>query len=97
MTLRRSTKRNPLITPTQPPPPPLPPPQYKPAALQAVVSAAVVATLAQFSMSDNSRGGTTIHSTQGDALVCSRECSYKDFTNCKPIFFNGTGGIIALS
>ena len=29
--------------------------------------------------------------------VRSRECSYKDFTNCKPKPFYGTGGVIALS
>ena len=26
----------------------------------------------------------------------SRECSYKHFTNCKPLPFNGNGGVIAL-
>ena len=26
-----------------------------------------------------------------------RECTYKDFTNCKPRTFNGIGGVIALS
>ena len=86
-------RRNPQITPTQPPPPP----QYDPAALQTEVVAAVATALAQFSASGTSGSGTTVHSTQSDAPVCSRECSYKDFTNCKPRAFNGSGGIIGLS
>ena len=91
---RRSTRCNPPITPTQQPPPLT---QYNPTATQVVVAAVVSAALAQFSASGISGSGTTVHSTQGDALVHSRECSYKDFTNCKPRTFNGTGGIIALS
>ncbi|CAH1451264.1 unnamed protein product [Lactuca virosa] len=91
---RRSARRNPPITQIHPP---LPPPQYNPAAIQAAVAAAVTTTLAQFNTTGTRGSGTAVHSTQVDPPVHSRECSYKDFTNCKPRAFNDSGGIISLS
>lgn len=88
---RKPTRHN-------PPPPPSPPPSaIDTAALNAAVAAAVATTMAQYHSTDASRGGTPVNSTQGELLVRSRECSYKDFTNCKPKSFKGTDGVIALS
>ena len=83
---RKSTRRN--------PPPPPPPPS---AIDTTTLNAAVATAMAQYHSTDASRGGTPVNSTQGELLVRSRECSYKDFTNCKPKSFKGTGGVIDLS
>lgn len=90
---RKSNKHNPPITTTQPPPPP----QFNPAVFQVALTAVVTAAFTQINISGTSRGGTRINSDQGDSHGHPRECSYKDFTNCKPKAFHGNGGIIALS
>ena len=84
---RRNPRRN-LNNETPPPPPPQPPtPQFDTAALNVVVAVAVATTMAQYQSSGSVGGGTPVQSVQVEAPVRSRECSYKDFTNCKP--FNG--------
>ena len=88
---RKSTRRNP------PPPRPPPPPVIDTAALNAAVAAAVATAMAQYHSTNNSQGGTPVESTHAEIHVRTKECSYKDFTNCKPKSFYGTGGVIALS
>ena len=90
---RKSTRRNTQIVETTPPLPPL----IDTAALNDAIVAAVATAMAQCHSTGASGGGTPVHSTQGEILVHSREYSYKDFTNCKPKSFKGTGGVIALS
>ncbi|KAL7610603.1 hypothetical protein Lser_V15G12313 [Lactuca serriola] len=68
---RRSMRHTTPITPNQTP---LPPPQYNPAAIEAAVNAAVTTALTQFSASGTSGSRTTVHSTQDDAPLRSREC-----------------------
>ena len=93
---RRNPKRNPNNeTPIPPPQPPTP--QFDTTTLNAVVAAAVAIAMAQYHSSGSTGGGTPVQSIQVEAPVRSRECSYKDFTNCKPLSCNGTGGVIALS
>ena len=72
-------------------PPPPPPTQVDTSALNAAIAAAVATAMAQYHCTRTSGGGTLVHSTQGEVLVRSRECSYKDFINCKPKSFKGTG------
>ena len=78
---------------TQTPPPPPPPPQFDPVLFQTAVTAAVTVAMAQMNSGDviggNSRFGEVHQRVQG--------CTYKDFMNCKPTFFDGTRGILALS
>ena len=93
---RWNPRRN-LNNETPIPPPQPPTPQFDTAALNAVVAAVVVTTMAQYQSSGSVGGGTPVQSVQVEAPVRSRECSYKDFTNCKPLSFKGTGGVIALS
>ena len=95
---RRNPRRNPNNE-TPPPPPPQPPtPQFDTTALNAAVAVAVATTMAQYHASGSTRGGgTPVNSIQFEAPVRSRECSYKDFTDFKPLSFKGTGGVIALS
>ena len=81
--------------PASPPPPP--PAVIDTAALNAAVATAVETAMAQYHSSDASRGGTPVESIPIEIPVRSRECSYKDFTNCKPKPFYGTGRVIALS
>ena len=67
---RKSTRRNPPIIPTQTPTPP----QFDTATLNVAVAAAVTTTMAQYHNNQGtSGGGTIVHSTQGDVVVCSQE------------------------
>ena len=93
MPLRRSTTRDTPVTSTPPPPPP----QYNQVAIQVAVNAAVTVALEQFTSTSTSGSESYVPPTVVEAPVHSRECSYNDFTNCKPKSFNETGGIIALS
>lgn len=88
---RKSTRCNP------PPPPPPPPSTIDKEALNVAVATTVAIAMAQYHSTGASGGGMTVHSTQGEILVRSRECSYKDFTNFKPKSFKGIGGVISLS
>ena len=87
---RRSTRRNSTSTP-----PPPPPPIMDTVMFQTAVTAAVTAAMAQ--MSNNGSGGGTNSFTNGQGQSRSGVCTYKDFTNGKPIPFYGTGGVLALS
>ena len=78
-----------------PPPPPIP--QFDTAALNAAVAAAVATAMAEYHSSSSTGAGTPIPTIQVETPVHSKECSYKDFTNCKILSFNGTGGVIVLS
>ncbi|XP_023760140.2 uncharacterized protein LOC111908553 [Lactuca sativa] len=84
---RRSTRKN-----STPPPPP---PAMDTAMFQAAVTAAVTASMAQ--ISNNGSGGGINSSTNGLNQGRSGECTYKDFTNSKPIPFCGTEGVMDLS
>lgn len=53
--------------------------------------------MSQINSGGSSGAGMGVNSTQGNIHSRTRECTYKDFMNCKPSFFNGTGGIISLS
>ncbi|KAL7582667.1 uncharacterized protein LOC128129149 [Lactuca sativa] len=77
------------------PPPPPPPPSMDNAALIAVVTAAVTATMVQ--MSNNGSESGVNSSTNGQHQGRSGDFTFKDFTNSKPITFNGSRGIMALS
>ena len=90
-------RRNPRLFNTNgaPAPPPPPPPTMDAATFQAAVIAAITAAMAQ--VSNNGSGGGVNSSTNGQNQGRSRECTYKDFSNSKPIPLNGTGGVMALS
>ena len=75
---------------------PIPSPQIDAETLNTAVDTAVATAMAQYHPTNSRGGGTHVHSTQGEVPVRSRECSYKDFTNCKPLSFNGNGGVITL-
>ena len=65
---------------------------------QVVVTAIVTSAMAQISMNGaNGLGGGTNITNQGDSQGHPRECSYKDFKNCKPKSFDGTAVVIALT
>ncbi|KAL7614413.1 hypothetical protein Lser_V15G05957 [Lactuca serriola] len=76
-------------------PPPPPPPSTDNATLIATITDAVIAAMAQ--MSNNGSGRGVNISTNGQRQGRSGDCTFKDFTNSKPISFNGSGGIMALS
>ena len=78
---------------TQTPPPPPPPPQFDPVLFQTAVTAA----MDQMNSGDASGAGMGTNSRHGEIPSRTQGCTYKDFMNCKPTFFNGTGGILALS
>ena len=90
MPSRKTSRKNPAATP-----PPPPPPTMDTSMFQAAVTTTVTATMAQ--ISNNGSGGGTNSSTNGLNQGRSGECTYKDFTNSKPIPFSGTGGVMALS
>ncbi|XP_023765551.1 uncharacterized protein LOC111914038 [Lactuca sativa] len=94
MSPRRNPRRGEAAV-TAPPPPP--PPLFDPAMFQAAIAAAVAVVIAQINPI-NSGGASSgaSNSNNGDGQGCSRECTYKDFTNAKPKTFNGSGGVIAL-
>ena len=82
------------------PPIPLPPPpsHYDPAIFQATITAVVAAAITQINASGTSGAGSGAHnSIHEESIRHPRECSYKDFSNAKPKYFDGTGGIIALT
>lgn len=80
-------------TTTQPPPPP----QHDLVAFQAAVTTAVAAAMTQICTSVTSGSGSGAHPTNyGYTYGHPRECSYKDFTNCKPKSFKGDGEVITI-
>ncbi|KAI3780240.1 hypothetical protein L2E82_10211 [Cichorium intybus] len=89
---RRNARRTPIATPE--------PPMMDSATFQAAVTAAVTAAIAQINTNgtngNGSRNGTS-DSTNGETSNQSRVCTYKDFANCKPVTFHGTGGVLALT
>ena len=92
----RNPRRN-LNNETPIPPPQPPTPQFDTTALNAIVVTAVATAMAQYHSFGSTGGGTPVLSTHGEILVRLKECSYKDFTNCKPLSFKGTGGVSAFS
>ena len=74
-------------------PPPLPPPPK----MDTAVTVVVAVDVAQISSSNNGGGKGTNSSNQSENQGHPRECTYKEFTNCKPRPFNGSGGVIALA
>ncbi|KAI3740563.1 hypothetical protein L2E82_31031 [Cichorium intybus] len=89
---RRNARRAPIETPE--------PPMMDSATFQAAVTAAVAAAIAQINPNgtngSGSRNGTN-DSTNGETPNQPRVCTYKDFANCKPVAFHGTGGVLALT
>ncbi|KAI3700019.1 hypothetical protein L2E82_44632 [Cichorium intybus] len=89
---RRNARRAPIATPE--------PPMMDSATFQAAVTAAVAAAVAQINTNGtngNGSGNGTNDSTNGETSNQSLVCSYKDFANCKPVAFYGTGGVLALT
>ncbi|KAL7601671.1 hypothetical protein Lser_V15G22715 [Lactuca serriola] len=80
---------------TNNPPPPPPPLQIDLETLQATISATISALLPQ--LNPNGSGGGSQNQNQEGNQGHRKECSYKDFMNAKPTFFDGTGGVIALT
>ena len=73
------------------PTPPLPPPQHMDTA---IFQASVTAAMAQININGASGSiGDTNNTNQGDSQGHPRECSYKDFTNCKPKSLDDTDGV----
>ena len=77
-----------------PSPPPL---QFDLVLFQTAVTAALTTALAQMNSGDASGAGMGANSRHGEIPPRTLGCTYKDFMNCKPMFFNGTRGILALS
>ena len=83
---RRNPRRNPnKETPIPPPQPPTP--QFDTTTLNAAVAVAVATTMAQYHSSGSTGGRTPVLSTHGEIPMRLKECSYKDFTNCKSLSF----------
>ncbi|KAL7597560.1 hypothetical protein Lser_V15G22588 [Lactuca serriola] len=85
----RPIKRN---DDTRPPPPP---PQFYPVMFQAVVTTAMIATMAQ--VNAGGAGGRTDPQRQGESQGHQKECSYKYSMTAKPNSFDRNGGVIALN
>ena len=88
-------RRNPRCFNTQATgtPPPLPPPQFDAAILQAAVTATVSAAMERYN--------TTVTNETSDGVITHnhvhlKECSYKEFRNCKPKAFDGTEGVLTM-
>ncbi|GJZ99283.1 putative reverse transcriptase domain-containing protein [Tanacetum coccineum] len=72
------------------------------AAVEQLIEARVSAALANHETLRNSTNGHGDGSHNSDTeirgTVCTpRECTYKDFLNCKPLTFKGTKGVVMLS
>lgn len=73
------------------------PPQFDAVMFQAIVTTVVAEAMTQVNSSGASGARTGTNSNHGESQPRTQECTYNDFISCKPEFFNGTGGIIALS
>ncbi|GKB57366.1 hypothetical protein Tco_0913552 [Tanacetum coccineum] len=72
------------------------------AAVEQLIEARVSAALANHETLRNSTNGQGDESHNFDTGIrgtvrAPRECTYKDFLNCKPLSFNGTEGVVVLS
>ncbi|GJT17516.1 putative reverse transcriptase domain-containing protein [Tanacetum coccineum] len=72
------------------------------AAVEQLIEERVSAALASHETLRNSNNGHGDGSHNSDTrirgIVCTpRECTYKDFLNCKPLTFKGTEGVVVLS
>ncbi|GKE85565.1 reverse transcriptase domain-containing protein, partial [Tanacetum coccineum] len=72
------------------------------AAVEQLIEARVSAALANNETLRNSTNGQGDRSHNSDTGIrgtvrASRECTYKDFLNCKPLPFKGTEGVVVLS
>ncbi|GKE18111.1 hypothetical protein Tco_1425688 [Tanacetum coccineum] len=72
------------------------------AAVEQLIEARVSATLANHETLRNSTNGQGDGSHNSDTgtrgtVRTPRECTYKDFLNCKPFSFKGTEGVVVLS
>ncbi|KAL7586515.1 hypothetical protein Lser_V15G41321 [Lactuca serriola] len=88
-------RKRPSSTNNNNPPPPPPPLQLDLASLQTVLTAAMVAAMSQ--MNSGNSGGSPQRQNPEDSQGHQKGGSYKDFMNAKPTFFDGTGGVIALT
>ncbi|GKD82742.1 hypothetical protein Tco_1349581, partial [Tanacetum coccineum] len=72
------------------------------AAVEQLIEARVFAALANHETIRNSTNGHGDGSHNSDIGIrgtvrTPRECTYKDFLNCKPLTFKGTEGVVVLS
>ncbi|GKF84205.1 hypothetical protein Tco_0249103, partial [Tanacetum coccineum] len=72
------------------------------AAVEQLIEARVSAALANHDTLRNNTNGHGDKSHNSDTGIrgtvrTPRECTYKDFMNCKPLTFKGTEGVVALS
>ena len=70
------------------------PPVFDPAAMEAMIAERVAAALAQH---DSRRTDRSDRDSTGGSGGNPKPCSYKDFMNCKPHNYAGTGGVIELT
>ena len=85
------------VAPTPPLPLP-PPPQFDATMFQAAFTIVVATAMSHINTIGVSGSGSGAHpSNHGEIYGHPRECSYKDFANNKPISFNGTRGVMALT
>ncbi|GKE72142.1 hypothetical protein Tco_1534183, partial [Tanacetum coccineum] len=76
----------------------MPPKRTSATAARVVVAARVVAAAAAASMTAAAGDGSHNSDTGIRGTVRTpRECTYKDFLNCKPLTFKGTEGVVVLS
>ena len=75
------------------------PPVFDPVAMEAEIARRVAEALAAYELANprNGPGGGGGAGNPGGGGGNPRPCSYKDFMNCKPHQFAGTGGVIELT
>jgi hypothetical protein len=75
------------------------PPVFDPVAMEAAIAQRVAEALAAYELANprNGNGGGGGAGNPGGNGGNPKPCSYKDFMNCKPHNFAGTGGVIELT
>ena len=75
------------------------PPVFDPVAMEAIIAQRVTEALVAYELAhpQNNNGGGGGAGNPGGNGGNPRPCSYKDFMNCKPHNFAGTGGVIELT
>ena len=88
---RKSTRQNPIPTPTAAPP-------MDSTAIESMIAQRVADALANYEANrHNGTGHGTASSSHGNDHANPRVCTYKDFQNCKPRSFHGNEGAIGLT
>ena len=75
------------------------PPVFDPVAMEAMIAERVASALVAYELANprNNNGGGGGAGGAGGGGGNPRPCSYKDFMNCKPHNFAGTGGVLELT